>query len=655
MAIASLRNLARSPWAAAGLAVLLVAAGVLGLRSLGALESLELTAYDWYIRLRPAAPGPDPRIVLVTVTEADIQSQGRWPLPDAVLARALEILGRHGPRAIGLDIYRDVPVSPGSGELAAVLARDPRIIAVTKFGEGSFAGVPPPAALKGTERVGFNDILVDPGGIVRRGLLFLDDGVTTFYAFALRLALLYLQPEGVTPQPDPGDSRYLRLGRTTIPALEPNNGAYVRADDRGYQFLLDFRGAGGTFPSITLTTLLSEAIEPAAVKDKVVLIGVTAESVKDQFYTPFSRGLQADQQLAGVAVHAHIVSQVLRVGLEAASPMATPAPWQGAIWVLAWGAAGGFIGLRVRSPWRFSLAACVGLGGLGLLDFLAFLEGRWLPLVPPGMAWLASAAVVTAYMSYEEATRRADLMQLFSRNVSKEVAEAIWQQRDQFLDGGRPRSQELVATALFSDLTGFTTVSEKLSPEALMEWLNEYMDAMAPQVSQHGGVIRQYAGDSIVAMFGVPVPRRSDSEIAQDAVNAVHCALAMETILLDLNRRWRTQERPTTGMRIGIFTGPVVAGTLGSAERSEYVTVGDTMNTASRLESFDKNLFPPDPATRPCRIFIGETTLRHLGDRFETERVGDVRLKGKEQPVGIYRVVGRAPAGAETPGQEGGR
>ena len=630
-----------------------MALSLFALRGLGALESLELAAYDWYIRLQPFDPAPDPRIVLVTIGEQDIHNQGGWPLSDGAVARAVEILARYRPRAIGLDIYRDVPVPPGSGTLDAVLSGHPRVIGVMKFAGGSSTGIPPPPVLRDTDRVGFNDVLVDPGGTVRRGLLFLDDGVTTAHSLALRLALLYLQPEGVAPRPDPRDPRHLRLGRSTIRALEPNDGGYAGADARGYQFLLDFRGGTRPFASITLTALLSGTITPEAVRDKIVLIGGTAESVKDHFYAPYSRGLQADQQVPGVAVHAHMVSQLLRIGLEGASPMATPAPWQRAIWILLWSAAGGAIGLRVRSPWRFSLAAGGGLVGLGLLDFLAFMGGWWLPLVPPAMAWLASAALVTAYMSYQEAVQRAALMQLFSRNVSKEVAEAIWQQRDQFLDGRRPRSQELTATALFTDLTGFTTVAERLPPEALMDWLNEYMDAMAPQVSDHGGVIRQYAGDSIVAIFGVPIPRGSDAEIAQDAVNAVRCALAMEARLLDLNRRWRAEGRPTTGMRIGIFTGPVVAGTLGSAARSEYVVVGDSVNTASRLESFEKDLFPPDPASRPCRILIGETTLRYLGDQFETERVGDVRLKGKERAVGIYRVLGRARAHVNALGQGG--
>jgi adenylate cyclase len=258
------------------------------------------------------------------------------------------------------------------------------------------------------------------------------------------------------------------------------------------------------------------------------------------------------------------------------------------------------------------------------------------------MTWLLSAAAVTAYMSYQETLQRAALMRLFSRHVSKEVAEAMWEQREQFVEGRRPRPQAMIVTALFTDLTGYTTVSERLAPELLLEWLNEYMEAMAGPVSAHQGVIKQYAGDSIVAIFGVPVARHSKSEIAEDALNAVTCALAMESALRDLNRRWRSEGRPTTGMRIGIFTGPVVAGTLGSAERSEYVVVGDTVNTASRLESLDKELHAPDTDANPCRILIGETTMRYLGGRIETDWVGDFSLKGKQQKIGVYRVIGRS-------------
>src|SRR5262249_59768323 len=133
------------------------------------------------------------------------------------------------------------------------------------------------------------------------------------------------------------------------------------------------------------------------------------------------------------------------------------------------------------------------------------------------------------YLSHQETLERAALMGLFSRHVSKEVAEAMWLQRDEFVDGRRARPQGLIATALFTDLTGYSTVSETLSPELLMEWLNEYMEAMAGQVSAHGGGIKQYAGDSIVAIFGVPVARHSEGEIAPDAINALKTARAMAT------------------------------------------------------------------------------------------------------------------------------
>ena len=346
--------------------------------------------------------------------------------------------------------------------------------------------------------------------------------------------------------------------------------------------------------------------------------------------------------MPGVAVHAQIVSQLLRTALDGAVPMRSLLQWQAMAWMLVWSLAGGLIGLRARSPWWFGLATGGGLVTVGVLAFAAFARGWWIPVVPTAAALLGAAALVTAHQSYREALQRADLMKLFSRHVSREVAETIWREREEFLEGGRLRSQGLVVTALFTDLSGFTPVAEKLSPDALMEWLNEYMDAMARRVSEHGGVVRQYAGDSIVVIFGVPVARRSEAEVAQDAVSAVKCALAMADTLRELNTRWRTEDRPTTGMRVGIFTGPAVAGSLGSAERSEYVVVGDTINTAARLESFDKELFAPDHDSEPCRILIGETTLAMLGDRFATEAVGEVSLKGKEHIVGVYRVIGRA-------------
>lgn len=635
------RKLIQLPLLVSSVLSILVFLLIVGLRHTGYLVSLELAAYDWLHTLRPAI-APDPRIVLITIDDQDIDKLDKWPLPDETLAEVLTRLSDFQPRAIGLDLYRYFSVAPGREAFEASLTSNPRIVAITKFGTNERDSVPPPPVLRGTEQVGFNDFIVDPGGIVRRGLCFLDDGQNVSYSLALRLALLYLQDEGITLQPDPGNPTYIRLGRTTIRPFEANDGGYVRTDAHGYQFLLDFHGAPGLFPSFSLTALLTGVVPPEAIRDKVVLVGVgVTETVKDFFFTPYSHGAQAEQRTAGMTIHAHGVSQLLRAALTGDAMIVTLSDMQEALWILLWSLLGGAMGLWTRSFWRFAL---YGLGGLALLSlavFGAFVGGWWLPTVPAMLGWLIVPALITAYLSTQEKEQRAVLMQLFSRHVSPEVAETIWQQREQFLEGGRIRPQRLVASVLFTDLMNFTTVSEKLMPQELTEWVNEYMTVMAHRVTVHHGVINKYIGDSIMALFGVPLARTTEEEIGRDAIQAVECALEMEEALKQLNRRWQEQQQPTIGMRVGIFTGPLVAGSVGSTERVEYTVMGDTVNTASRLESFDKNVLTPEVPDHPCRILIGEVTAQYLGTQFHLERVGEVNLKGKDDKVTIYHVLGR--------------
>ena len=634
----------RSSLAMGAVVSFIVFLAVTGLHRWGALESIELSSYDWFIRLRPANPPAESRIALVRVTEEDIQALGFWPLTDEVLTRAMESVLRFEPRALGIDIYRDLPVAPGSGKLDALLVQQRPIVWVTKFGRGAGEGIPPPKKLQGTESVGFNDIVVDPGGVVRRGLLFIDDRVDTATAFALRLALIYLQPEGIAPQPAPENPEALKLGASTLRPLEPDDGPYAEADARGYQFLLDFNGWQRSFPSVTLADLLAGKISAEMFRDKIVIIGVTAESVNDHFYTPFSRAQEHKQQTDGIAIHAHIASQLLRMAHGSATPIQSINQSQKVGWILLWTVMGTLAGLKVRSPWKFSLVLGGGLLTLAAFNYFIFLRSWWLPFVPAGLSWFVAAVAITACLSYREMMQRAALMHLFSRHVSKDVASAIWDQREQFLDGQRPRPQQLVATALFTDLVGFTSISEKMGPEQLMDWLNEYMEAMATQVGRYGGVIEQYSGDAIVAIFGIPIARKSEVEISRDAINAVECALSMEAILRNLNSAWRADNRPTLAMRIGIFTGPMVAGSLGSSDRMEYVVIGDTVNVASRLESFDKDSFVSTVDGSPCRILIGEATVRLMQKKFCTAKVGDIALKGKEEKISAYRVLGRAAA-----------
>src|SRR5439155_5615266 len=271
-----------------------------------------------------------------------------------------KILTQYQPLVIGVDIFRDMPVPPGYEELKDSLTSNRNIIMVMKAGGETSEGIPPPVVLKDTEQFGFSDILVDPDDVVRRGLLFLGDRGRTIYSFALRLALRYLQAEGILPQPDVSDPRHMRLGLTTIRPFGANDGGYVGADARGYQFLLDFQDAPGSFPSLTLTTLLSKKIDREMLRDKIVLVGVNAESVKDFFRTPYSQGRLAERDMPGVELHAHIVNQLLRFALDGNSPLATVSDlWEGG-WILFWSVVAGVIGCWVRSPQRFFQSVATG-------------------------------------------------------------------------------------------------------------------------------------------------------------------------------------------------------------------------------------------------------------------------------------------------------
>ena len=617
----------------------IVAVIVIAVRNMGVLERLELMAFDWQLRVNLEKPQTaDLPIALIRVTENDIQNFN-WPIADAKLTEVLQILLRYNPKAIGLDLYRDLPVPPGREQLDDLLAKNPRIIATMKFRNTDSAGVPPPAVLRGSEQVGFNDIIKDRDEVVRRALLYLDDGKQQFASLPLRLVLLYLLDQGILPKPDSLNQEHIQLGSTTIRPFEPNDGGYRGADARGYQFLLDHLDSRRKIPTYELTTLLAGKVRPESLKDKILLVGVAAESVPDFFRIPISVDADHNDKISGVALHASTAGQLLRYAWGQNRPVRSTREIEEWFSIFFLSLFGSWVGLKERSPWRFSLWLVGGLLLIVLVARVAIAQAFWFPWVPPAFAWIGSAVLLTAYMSNREKIEKAELMQLFSRHVSPEVAETAWQRREDFMPGGRPRPEQLTATVLFTDLVNFTTISEKKTPEDLMLWLNEYMEEMAQYVMRNEGVLKQYIGDSIMAIFGVPVPRKSDAEIRQDAVNAVNCALGMRAALIELNRRWLQQNAPAVGMRIGIFTGPMVVGSLGSKQRLEYTVVGDSVNTASRLESFDKEQFSPDYLIDPCRILIGESTKLLLSQEFQTQKIGEATLKGKDQKIVVYSVL----------------
>ena len=644
-----------------GRGVWTVAPGVAGLvillRLLGFLQTWEWAALDQYFRWRPREP-VDERILIVGISEADLKNVGQWPIPDAVLAELLKKIKAQNPRVIGLDLYRDLPVLPGHDELVNVFETTPNLIGIEKINEQDpSASVAPPPVLDELGQVGFNNVVIDADGKLRRSLLYMVKNDQPTISFGMRLALMYLEAQDIISQPSQTNPLIFHLGQGTFQPFQANDGGYIDelellaapwvtlpADDRGYQILLNYRGSALTFSRVSLTEVLEDRIPPDLMRDRLVLIGATATSLNDFFYTPYSGDKIATQERTpGIEVQANMISQLLSSALEGRSGLKTwSEPIEG-IWIFLWsltGAtlcwvlrdAGGLAKLLPRWTVISLLFALIGLVGSSYLAFI--ISSWWIPLIPPALALLGAATATTGYIANFEREERHTVMNLFGRHVTKQIAEAIWRDREQLLKEGRLRGQNMTATVLFSDLKGFSTVAENMGSEVLMAWLNQYMDAMAGTVLDHGGVVDKFIGDAVMAVFGVPIKRTTAAEIDQDAIAAVNCALAMAQKLQTLNQEWQRQGYPQTAMRVGIATGDVVTGSLGNAQRLDYTTLGDSVNVAARLESYDKTL---DGGI--CRILINEETYQHLHNQFPTKQIGQVRLKGREQLTAVYQIL----------------
>ncbi len=244
---------------------ILVAGLVLGVRQVEVLQPLELMEFDRMTQLKPEDP-PDPRILVVEVTEADIQAQKQWPLSDRTVARLLSKLQSYQPKVIGLDIHRDLPRPPGHAELVKQL-QAPNAIAIYQLGDTDSTGVPPPPGVP-KEQTGFNDFVLDPDGVIRRNFMYTSTQTEKLYSFSLRVSLSYLKDAKIALK---ANRNALRLGKTAFIALDVNSGGYQNIDAQGYQILVNYRRRK-VAPQVTLTQVLNGEIDRNLVKDKVVLI-----------------------------------------------------------------------------------------------------------------------------------------------------------------------------------------------------------------------------------------------------------------------------------------------------------------------------------------------------------------------------------------------
>lgn len=600
---------------------------VLLLRMAGLLQAWEWSAYDQYMRLRPQETVDD-RVLIVGINEADLKDIGQAIVPDRVYAELIEKLNARKPRVIGLDIYRDLRVEPGHAKLVNVFKSTPNLVGIQKVvGDRRRDAVAPPPALKAKNQVGANDLVYDADDRVRRGFVNVKgaDGEKV-YSFSLHLALRYLDKEKIGPRQIQGTTDDWQLGKSVFTPFVSNDGGYVGADDKGYQLLINYRGGTHKFQTVALMDVLRDRLPRDWGRDRVILIGAVSESSKDVMFTPYSSSLLSlPEPMAGVEVHANLTSQFISAALDGRpliKSWSEPLEW---LWILGWAGVAATLAWQMRHVsharkyliLRISipiLAASTLLGS----TFAAFVAGWWIPIVPSMLAMAGAAVSITGFLAYSAGKIR----KTFGRYLTDEIVANLLESPKGLSLGGERRE----ITILTSDLRGFTATSERLPPEEVIKVINFYLGHMADVITQYQGTIDEFMGDGILVLFGAPT-RRSD-----DAERAVACAVAMQLAMTEVNESVKAWGLAPLEMGIGINTGEVVVGNIGSEKRTKYGVMGSQVNLTYRIESY----------TTPGQILISESTLKAAGAIVQVIGQKEVKPKGVQNPLQIYDVGGIA-------------
>lgn len=420
-----------------------ITALVLFIRWLGILQAGELALGDLLFRVRPPESHEE-RILIVEITEEDIQDSGKWPIPDRQINRLLKALDAQQPRAIGLDIYRDLIVEPGHEELAETFKNLETLIAIEEAPDRISRGVAPPPHLA-PKQIGFNNVVQDSDGWVRRALLYLHVGEEFRTSFAMRLAMLYLNDYGIKPQGSTRNSTWLQLNQRVFPPLTGNTGPYIRTDNGGYQVLLNFRDPQ-RFDTVSMGEVLAGEVPAGLIRDRIVVIGTQANSVKDLFFIPYSgRFVGQPREVPGVSIHANLISQILSAALDNRPLLsAWPEVIEG-LWTLLWAVVGALVIWRIRNPLNY-LAALISLTMLmtGVV-YGAFMGGWWIPVVPPLLGLIGSAGVLQGILGYQEEELKRSTE--FLRSVIDNIPDPIFVKDTQY--------RWLILNQAFCDFTGF--------------------------------------------------------------------------------------------------------------------------------------------------------------------------------------------------------
>lgn len=632
-------------WAGLALALLPLkdADGSYASRPYGLSTRLENNALDLLFQFRDVfRPWLRPRgrsepITIIEIDERAVKQSGKlpegWRRRD-FYARLIDRANKGGASVIGLDIF----LSEEAGESPQDIAYDQqlaeamagRVVIANKLAAGGTdANTPLPLFTEKAYAVGFVDLVFDSDQVVRSSQLKSSNPGEEEHqlSFATYLALGYLaSKKGEGEALDDFtqvDEKTFQLGQRLLP----------RRNDGNLQ--IDFRGRPHAFEHISAADLLFSdhaQISDDPFRDRIVLIGPAYVSAPDRFSTPLfepsalahwlDRSVSSAPALTtGVEIHATTVATML-FGQSLVRPRYA---WQIIFLILPLALVGGAL-FRLRVWWGLLSLILLAIGTLALSSWAFNAKGLILPLGSAlvGMAVLTPLGLGLRYarervLHNQTEAERAHIRDILSRCVSQEVADELWQRRDKIMSGERR-----VVSIIFTDIRGFTTLSESASSDEVVIWLNDYFSRMQTIVIRHCGHINKFLGDGLMIVFGAPITRGDQAE----ARAAVACGLEMLAAVEHMNADWQGTGRPEIRIGVGITTGDATCGVVGAERRLEYTIIGDVVNLSARLEATTKEYGVP--------LLVSEATALLLGDEYQTRALGEVKVKGKSTHTKIF-------------------
>lgn len=536
---------------------------------------------------------PPTDLVILAIDNESLKKIGQWPWSRETFARAIKKLNNYEPQSVGIDVIFAEPSSRGHADdetLTEALqnahypiilaAESPFLVLERDAMPQSSTFIKPLPVFEKSPKVtlGHVNLILDRDGVARKFARTITTKEQSVNALAYEVIL--------------------RAGKIISKKNNPEPTERIV-----------YSAAPGTIQRIPLARLLEEDIEEM-VKGKIILVGSTAADLHDEKSTPLSRG----SQMPGVEIQANIVAMLLRA--DFLLPLTNA---QSFFWI---------IGAAVLSvipffvfPASFALPLIINFI-FGLFHIAAaiilFELGYAANIIHLNLAWICSSVALAGLRYFKSEGERKKLKKIFSKYVSKDVLEHILKNPSAVKLGG----EEKEVTVFFSDIRGFTTLSEKTSPTELVKILNTYFTEMSEEILTQGGVLDKYIGDAIMAFWGAPL------EDPKQAEHALEASLAMLKKLGPLNKKIEAMGGTPINIGIGLYTGPVVVGNIGSESRFDYTIIGDTVNVASRLEGLNKEY--------KTNIILGETTKNKLINQAPLVFLGSVKVKGRDETLSIY-------------------